>query len=92
MLAKCRQGAAFIHHHFICTHFSLVFSPGFSSSYGYGFVTFLLSAPLSSPFLRAPFRVPSSTTIVGLEVEKKVTATTPNHIWEDYAMGAGVSE
>lgn len=48
--------------------------------------------PLSSPFLRAPFWVPSSTTIVGIEFEKKVTATTPNHIWEDYAMGAGVSE
>lgn len=45
VLAKCRQGAAFIHHHFICTHFCLVFFPGFSSSYGYGFVTFLLSAP-----------------------------------------------
>lgn len=70
----------------------LFFSPGFSSSYGYGFVSILLSAPLSSPFLPAPFWVPSSTTIVGIEVEKKVTATTPNHIWEDYAMGAGVSE
>lgn len=73
----------------------LFFIPGFSSSYGYGFVTFLLSAPLSSlssPFLPAPFRIPSSTTIVGIEFEKKVTATTPNHIWEDYAMGAGVSE
>lgn len=80
VLAKCRQGAAFIHHHFICTHFCLVFLPGFSSSYGYGFVTFLLSAPLSSlssPFLRAPFWVPSSTTIVGLEVEKKLLQRHP---------------
>lgn len=49
----------------------LFFFPGFSSSYGYGFVTFLLSAPLSFPFLRAPFWVPSSTTIVGIEFEKK---------------------
>lgn len=58
----------------------LFFSPGFSSSHGYGFVSFLLSAPLSSlssPFLRAPFWVPSSTTIVGLEVEKKLLQRHP---------------
>lgn len=40
----------------------------------------LLSAPLpslSSPFLRAPFWVPSSTTIVGIEVEKKLLQRHP---------------
>lgn len=52
-------------------------SPGFSSSYGYGFVTFLLSAPLSIPFLPVPFRVPSSTTIVGIEFEKKLLQRHP---------------
>lgn len=83
----CFHPSSFYLHPFLSCFF-----PGFPSSYGYGFVTFLLSAPLSSPFLPAPFRIPSSTTIVGIEFEKKVTATTPNHIWEDYAMGAGVSE
>lgn len=70
----CFHPSSFYLHPFLSCFF-----PGFSSSYGYGFVTFLLSAPLSSlsspflraPFLRAPFGVPSSTTMVGIEVEKK---------------------
>lgn len=80
----CFHPSSFYLHPFLSSCF-----PGFSSSYGYGFVTFLLSAPLPLfPLLACP--------LLGSQFDHdsrdKVTATTPNHIWEDYAMGAGVTE
>lgn len=73
----CFHPSSFYLHPFLS--FCLVFFPGFSSSHGYGFVRFLLSAPLSSlssPFLRAPFWVPSSTTIVGIKLLQRHPTTS----------------